>query len=243
MKLSSFTLTLIGLTILNWNAVAQSPNTLSDQEKKEGWMLLFDGVSTKGWHNFKSDKIGPAWKISEDALYLDARDKKDWQVRGGGDIVTQGEFENYEFIVDWKIEACGNSGIIFNVVEDPKYDYVWKTGPEMQVLDNTCHPDAKIDKHRAGNLYDLIESSTVSVRPAGEWNTARIISNKGHLELWLNNVKQVETEMFTPQWEALIKGSKFKNEPDFGKARKGHIALQDHGNQVWFRNIKIREIR
>ncbi len=162
---------------------------------------------------------------------------------GGGDLVTKEEFENYEFSVDWKIEPCGNSGIIFNVVEDPKYDYVWKTGPEMQVLDNTCHPDAKIDKHRAGNLYDLIASKTESVHPAGEWNTAKIISNRGHLELWLNDVKQVETEMFTPEWEAMIQGSKFKTSPDFGKARKGHIALQDHGNQVWFRNIKIREIK
>ncbi len=224
-------------------AFAQSPNTLTDKEKKAGWKLLFDGNSFSGWHNFKSDKIGPAWKVSDGAMYLDTTNKKDWQTMGGGDIVTKDEFENYEFTVDWKIEACGNSGIIFNVVEDPKYDYVWKTGPEMQVLDNACHPDAKIDKHRAGNLYDLIESKTISVHPAGEWNQAKIISNKGHLELWLNNVLQVETEMFTPEWEALIKGSKFKNEPAFGKAKKGHLALQDHGNQVWFRNIKIREIK
>ncbi len=242
MKISKLLL-LVTAGLCVWSVEAQTLNTLSETEKKEGWKLLFDGKTMDGWHNFKSDKIGPAWKVTDGAMYLDTSSKKDWQTMGGGDIITQGEFENYEFAVDWKIEACGNSGIIFNVVEDPKYDYVWKTGPEMQVLDNTCHPDAKIDKHRAGNLYDLIESKTVSVRPAGEWNHATIISNKGHLELWLNNVKQVETEMFTPEWEALIKGSKFKNEPDFGKARKGHLALQDHGNQVWFRNIKIREIR
>ena len=242
MKISKLLLLLVA-GLCAWSAEGQTLNTLSESEKKEGWKLLFDGKTMNGWHNFKSDKIGPAWKVADGAMYLDTSNKKDWQTMGGGDIITQGEYENYEFAVDWKIEACGNSGIIFNVVENPKYDYVWKTGPEMQVLDNTCHPDAKIDKHRAGNLYDLIESKTVSVRPAGEWNQAKIISNKGHLELWLNNVKQVETEMFTPEWEALIKGSKFKNEPDFGKARKGHLALQDHGNQVWFRNIKIREIR
>ncbi len=227
---------------LNARAQSASDNTLSEKEKKEGWKLLFDGATLNGWHNFKSDKIGPAWKIKDGSLYLDTSNKQNWQTMGGGDIITRNEFENYDFTLDWKIEACGNSGVIFNVIEDKKYDYVWTTGPEMQVLDNTCHPDAKIIKHRAGNLYDLIESKTETVRPAGEWNQARIISNQGHLELWLNSVKQVETEMFTPEWETLIKGSKFKDMADFGKSRKGHIALQDHGNQVWFKNIKIKEL-
>ncbi len=240
-----FTLILLLGACVAWDAQAQSSatNMLSKKELKQGWKLLFDGKTMAGWHNFKSDKIGPAWKVVDGAMYLDATNKKDWQTMGGGDLVSQAEFENYELRVEWKIGPCGNSGIIFNVVEDPKYDYVWKTGPEMQVLDNTCHPDAKIIKHRAGNLYDLIESKSESVRPAGEWNQARIVSNRGHLELWLNDVKQVETQMFTPEWEALIMGSKFKNEPDFGKARKGHVSLQDHGDQVWFRNIKILELK
>jgi cytochrome c len=219
---------------------AQPLNTLTDAEKKEGWKLLFDGKTTNGWRNFKSDKIGSAWKVQEGALYLDNTQKREWQTVGGGDIVTVDEYENYELSLEWKIQPCGNSGVIFNVQEDTKYDYVWKTGPEMQVLDNACHPDAKIDKHRAGNLYDLIESKTVTVKPAGEWNQARLISNKGHLEFWLNGNKQVETEMFTPQWEAMIKGSKFKDMPDFGKFRKGRISLQDHGDMVWYRNIKIK---
>jgi cytochrome c len=215
-------------------------NTLTEKEKKEGWKLLFDGQTTAGWRNYNSEKIGPGWKVADGLLYLDAANKSQ---PSGGDIITNGEFENFELSLDWKIEPCGNSGIIFNVVEDPKYKYTFMTGPEMQVLDNACHPDAKIDKHRAGNLYDLIESKTVVVHPGGEWNQARIISNKGHLELWLNDNKQVETEMFTPEWEGMIKGSKFKDMPAFGKARKGHIALQEHGHQVWFRNIKIREMK
>jgi cytochrome c len=213
---------------------AQPLNTLTTAEKKEGWKLLFDGQTTKGWRNFNSDKIGASWKVKEGAIYLDTLKRE------GGDIITNEEFENYELSLEWKIQPCGNSGVIFNVQEGPKYDQVWKTGPEMQVLDNACHPDAKIKKHRAGNLYDLIESKTETTKPAGDWNLAKLISNKGHLEIWLNGTKQVETQMFTPEWEALIKASKFKNMPDFGKAKKGHISLQDHGNMVWYRNIKIK---
>jgi cytochrome c len=220
--------------------LTSAQNTLTKTEEKEGWKLLFDGKTLKGWRNFKSDKIGEAWSVTDGAIHLNKTQKEGFQVKGGGDIVTEGEFENYELSLEWKIAPCGNSGIIFNVVESPEYQYVWQTGPEMQVLDNTCHPDAKIEKHRAGNLYDLIASPTESVKPANEWNTAKIISNKGHLEFWLNGVKQVETTMFTPEWEAMIKGSKFKDMPGFGKARKGKISLQDHGDLVWYRNIKIK---
>lgn len=219
---------------------AALPNTLTEKEKQDGWRLLFDGKTTHGWKNYSSDRIGSAWKVKDGALYLDNSKKKEGYVEDGGDIVTNGEFENYELTLEWKIQPCGNSGIMFNVVEDKKYDYVWRTGPEMQILDNTCHPDGQIDKHRAGNLYDLIEGPYVSVNPTGEWNKVRIVVNKGRLEFWLNGHKQVETEMFTPAWEQMIKNSKFKDMPDFGKARKGRISLQDHGDKVWFRNIKIR---
>ncbi len=221
---------------------APKPNTLTEKEKAEGWKLLFDGKTLTGWRNYNKQTIGKAWKVNDEAIHLDVSKKNDYQASGGGDIITNDEFENYELSVDWKVQPCGNSGIIFNVVETDKYYEVWRTGPEMQVLDNSCHPDGRIEKHRAGNLYDLIQSEVVSVLPAGEWNTARIISNKGHLELWLNGYKMVETEMFTPEWDALIKGSKFKDMPDFGKSKKGHISLQDHGDLVWFRNIKIKAL-
>lgn len=235
-----FVFTLIALCSV---ALKAQHNTLTEKEKKQGWKLLFDGTTLKGWHNFKSDKIGDAWSVEDASIHLNKKQQEGFQVKGGGDIVTESEFENFELKLDWKIAACGNSGIIFNVVESPEYQYVWQTGPEMQVLDNTCHPDAKIDKHRAGNLYDLIKSPKESVKPANEWNSVRIISNKGKLELWLNDVLQVKTTMFTPEWEALISGSKFKGMPAFGKAKKGHISLQDHGDLVWFRNIKIKELK
>jgi hypothetical protein len=230
-------ITLLSLCIIN--TMAQD-NTLSKKEKKDGWKLLFDGKTTSGWRKFNDREIGSAWKVQDGALFLD----KSVTVREErGDIISQDQFENFELTLDWKIDSCGNSGVMFNVVEDPKYKYVWVTGPEMQVLDNSCHPDAKIEKHRAGDLYDLIKSNIETVKPAGQWNTAKIISNKGRYEFWLNDNKAVEFNMHTPDWDALVAASKFKSMPDFGKASKGHLSLQDHGDNVWFKNIKIRELK
>jgi cytochrome c len=218
-------------------------NTLTEKEQQSGWKLLFDGRTTAGWRKYRGEKAGKAWKVKDGALYLDTSNKKDWQTGDGGDIITAEEFENYELSLEWKIQKCGNSGIIFNVVESDKNEYVWNTGPEMQVLDNICHPDGRIEKHRVGNLYDLIDSKYVAANPPGEWNRARIIANHGKYELWLNGYQIVEVDMTSQAWRDLIRGSKFKDMPDFGKSTKGHIALQDHGDAVWFRNIKIKELK
>ncbi|MBX2926945.1 MAG: DUF1080 domain-containing protein [Saprospiraceae bacterium] len=224
-------------------APAPTPvNTLSEAERKAGWKLLFDGQSFKGWRNYGKKTIGSSWKIDDGAIHLDAQKNPDggWQAPDGGDIITDGVFENYELRLEWKIGPCGNSGIIYNVEESDKYQYPWQTGPEMQVLDNTCHPDAKIRTHRAGDLYDLIECKYETVKPAGEWNRVRLVVNKGKLEHWLNGRKVVETEMWTDQWRKMIAASKFKDMPGFGTVRKGHLCLQDHGDPVWYRNIKIK---
>ena len=208
-----------------------------------GWISLFDGNSLKGWHNYGKITVGEAWKIADGAFYLDTTKKKGWQTAAGGDIVTNEEYENFHLMVDWKIAAGGNSGIIFNIHEDTtKYKYVWQTGPEMQVLDNALHPDSKIIKHRAGDLYDLITSSPETVKPAGEWNHAEIISNNGQLDFFLNGSKVVSTTMWDDQWKKMISGSKFKEYADFGTYKKGHIALQDHGNTVWYKNVKIKRL-
>jgi hypothetical protein len=220
------------------SAETHAQNKLTAAEKKDGWKLLFDGTSTKGWKVFNGKSDGSAWKVADGSLFLDASTKE-----GRGDLITAGEYENYEFSYDWKIAANGNSGLLFNVVEDPKYSAVYVTGPEMQVLDNNGHPDAKIHKHRAGDLYDLIACSEETVKPAGEWNEARIISKQGKYEFWLNGKKVVTFTMHDAAWDEMIAASKFKSMPDFGKAKKGHFALQDHGDQVWFRNIKIKELK
>ncbi|MDN5216721.1 DUF1080 domain-containing protein [Fulvivirgaceae bacterium BMA12] len=217
-------------------------NTLSAQEKQEGWKLLFDGKTTDGWRNFKSQEIGAAWKVEDGTLTLEVSDKEGWQAKNGGDIITDQAYENFELALEWKISEGGNSGIIYHVLEEDQYEYVWHTGPEMQILDDAKHPDGKIEKHRAGDLYDLIECTSVTVNPPNQWNQVRLISNNGQVEHWLNGQKVVAYDMNDHSWKALVEGSKFKEMPDFGSSKKGYIALQDHGDRVWFRNIKIRSL-
>ena len=219
------------------------PNTLTQAEKDSGWKLLFDGQTGEGWHSYNKPTLGKSWKVIGGALTLDStKTPGQWQASDGGDICTAKEYENFEFTTDWKICPCGNSGIMILGVEDTAIQYVWQTGPEIQILDNTCHEDGKIIKHRAGDLYDIIKSSSEPVKPAGEWNTQNITLNKGHLILTMNGVKVVETDMWTDDWKKLVAASKFKDMPKFAVAHKGHIALQDHGFPVYFRNIKIREL-
>ena len=225
------------------NANSKVANELTDEQKADGWELLFDGKSTAGWHKYGNLPIGPAWKVSDGALYLDTTDKQSWQTNNGGDIVSTDTFSNFHLKLDWKIAPNGNSGVMFYVQEDTvKYKYPWNTGPEMQVLDNDGHPDAKIPKHRAGDLYDLITSSSEPVNKVGDWNTAEIQCINGKLELTLNGKNVVATQMWDDSWKKLVAGSKFKAYPDFGTYKSGHIALQDHGNTVWFRNVMIKKL-
>lgn len=218
-------------------------NVLTDEQKKEGWELLFDGQTTKGWHKYGGSPVGSAWKVADGTLYLDTTSKKDWQIKDGGDIVSDSAYDNFHLKLEWKIAKDGNSGIIFYIHEDTvKYEWPWNTGPEMQVLDNSGHPDSKIIKHRAGDLYDLISSSKETVKPAGEWNLAEIRSQNGKLELSLNGEVVVSTTLWDDNWKKLVAGSKFKTMPGFGTYQKGKIGLQDHGNMVWYRNVMIRKL-
>jgi len=213
-----------------------------ETEVASEWIELFDGQSFNGWTKYGGEEVGQAWKIQDGMFYLDATNKKDWQTGDGGDIVTVEEFDNFHLQVEWKISPNGNSGIMFFVHESPDFGYPWMTGPEMQILDNEGHPDAQIVSHRAGDLYDLIVSKEETVKPAGEWNLAEVISKDGNLQLHLNGVMVVETSLWTPEWEEMIAKSKFKDMPGFGKFQKGKIALQDHGDEVWFRNVRIKKL-
>jgi len=214
-----------------------------DSSSDGGWVSLFDGKTTTGWHSYGKDKAGELWKIADGALYLDTTKKEGFQTSGGGDLVSDAEYGNFDLKLEWKIAPKGNSGIIFYIHEDTaKYKYTWYTGPEMQVVDNDGHPDGKILKHKAGDLYDLISSSKETAKPVGEWNEVEIISKDGKLDLFLNGTNVVSTTMWDDNWKKLVAGSKFKAMPDFSTYKKGKIALQDHGNMVWFRNIKIKEL-
>ena len=222
-------------------ATPSANNTLTDAQKSEGWQLLFDGNSLAGWHVYNKKSDGSAWKAADGALYLDTTGKKDGKIPGGGDIVTDQEYENFHLKLEWKVSPKANSGVMFYVKEDGKYENTYHTGPEMQVLDNAGHPDANNIKHRAGDLYDLISASPETVKPAGEWNQVEIISNNGKLEFHLNGTKVVSTTMWDDSWKKMIAASKFKQWPDFGTFRSGRIALQDHGDQIYFRNIMIKK--
>jgi hypothetical protein len=218
-------------------------NTLTEAQITDGWKLLFDGKTIEGWHKYGTDSIGKAWEINDQSIHLNVSDKKDWQSKNGGDIISKNEYTNFHFKIDWKIAKNGNSGLIFFVKEDPiTYKYPWMTGPEMQVLDNNGHPDAKIIKHRAGDLYDLITAKE-TVKPAEEWNTAEIIANNGNLQFYLNGDKVLETNMWDENWKKMIDGSKFYEFPGFGTYKTGKLCLQDHGDKVWFRNIMIKELK
>ncbi len=223
-----------------------SSNTTTNNTSSSGdttWISLFDGNSLKGWHTYGKTEAGSAWNIDSNAIHLNTSSKEGYQTQGGGDLVSNDEFENFDLKLEWKIAKNGNSGIIFYVREDSsKYKQTWNTGLEMQVLDNAGHPDAKIKKHRAGDLYDLISSSSETVRPYGVWNNAEIKSADGKLDLYLNGSNVVSTTLWDDNWKKLIAGSKFADMPDWGTFKKGHIALQDHGNDVWFRNIMIRKL-
>lgn len=220
---------------------AQVQNTLTAQEKSDGWQLLFNGKDLKGWHSYQEQAPGKAWQVKDGAIALNKNSKsveKDF-----ADLVTNDQYDNFDFKMEWKMDPCSNSGVMFYVQEAPQFQNTYESGPEMQIADLACNDDGRILKCRAGDLYDLIAADTEWVNAAPQWNRYEIIADNGHVTFIQNGHKIVETTMWDDHWRDMIENSKFKQWPGFGTFKKGHISFQGTENgKIWFRNIKIKKL-
>lgn len=213
-------------------ATQEAPvNSLTDEERAIGWELLFDGESLNGWRGYNRSDLPGGWDAVDGTLA---------RTGPGGDIITDREFEDFELRLEWRLEPGGNSGIFYRAAEGE--EWVYHSAPEYQVLDDERHPDGQSPLTSAGANYGLHAARRGVVRPVGEWNEARIVVEGDRVQHWLNGMLVVEYELGSPAWQALVDASKFSQWPAYGQADRGHIGLQDHGDPVWYRNIKIRVI-
>ena len=211
---------------------ATSPNVLSAEESAQGFRLLFDGTSMRSWRGYHSTAMPQGWMAMNGALM---------KMAPTGDIISVDEFENFELRLSWRISPGGNSGIMYHVTEQGEAPYT--SGPEFQVLDDSGHADGRNRLTSAGSDYGLYAAPEGVVHRANEWNDVRIIVRGGHVEHWMNGVKVVEYELWSPEWQAKVQASKFAQWPEYGMAHRGHIALQgDHPGTVEYRSIRIREL-
>lgn len=229
----------LALAVLATSAFAQEKapmpasgpdNTLTAAEKAHGWTLLFDGKTTAGWKGFKTPAPDAGWKVVGGALTPDPKTSKD--------IVTKANYENFELAFDWKISPKGNSGVMFHVI--PVGDETYESGPEYQILDN-AHGEPPLQ--RAASLFALYAPSMDMTKPVGQFNHGRIVVDHGKVQHWLNGMKVVEYDINSADFKARVAGSKFKQWPQFATGKTGAIALQNHGDAVWFKNIKIRVLK
>jgi len=213
-------------------------NTLSEAEAAEGWQLLFDGKSMDQWRLFNRDTLA-GWAVNNGEMQA----LGEAGIEGAGsDLVSKETFANFELSVDWKISVAGNSGILFNVVEGDDFHAVYESGPEYQLIDDEGFPAVLEDWQKTGANYAMHPAPTAKTVPVGEFNTSKIKVQDGHVEHWLNGDKLLEYDLWTEEWEELVAKGKWKDFPNYGRAKSGHLSLQDHGNQTRFRNIKIRKL-
>lgn len=213
----------------NAEAHWQAPNTLTPDEEREGFRLLFDGSTLSGWRAFKRQDVS-VWRVQDGAIYQNGGD--------GADLMTVEEFGDFELRMEWKIAPGGNSGIFYRATEE--YPEIYWSAAEMQVLDDAAHENGRNRLTAAGSNYGLYAAPAGIVRPAGEWNVVRIIARGRHVEHWMNGVKVVEYEIGSPEWTAKVAASKFHEWPNYGLAPRGHIGVQVHGNEVWYRSVRIK---
>lgn len=242
MKLKIFA-TMIMVALLVFSC-GQSGNKEKKAEIDENWIILFDGTSTDEWRGYNKETFPESgWSVVDGALMVQGSGRG--EAGGGGDIITKRKFRNFELSLEWKSSEGGNSGIFYMAQEIPG-EPIWKSAPEMQILDNERHADAKLGKdgnRQAGSLYDLIPAVPQNAKPVGEWNHVKITVYKGTVIHWQNGENVLEYHLWTDEWNKMVLESKFKDYEWFlNTAEEGHIGLQDHGDDIWFRNVKIREL-
>ena len=219
------------LLVLPLAFACTNPESSTGSSADEGWTSLFDGETTSGWHGFRQDQAPAGWQVVDGALT---------RVAAGGDLVSDEAFEDFVLELEWRISRGGNSGIMFRVSEDQ--DATYFTGPEMQVLDDAGQEELD-PLHSAGSNYALHAPKGKVLMPVGEWNQVRLVVDGSHVEHWLNGLRIVEYELWSPEWRALVDASKFAAWPSYGMNERGHLALQDHGDEVAYRNIRLKHLR
>jgi len=238
------TITLVAAILFAAPSFAQKVNKLTKKEKKEGWTLLFNGKDFSGWRQCNGTAMPTNWVVEDHAMKIfTAPDKKPGQGSNGDVVYSTKKFKNFEMSIDWKAGKATNSGIFYYVREVPGKP-IYYAAPEIQVLDNKDAGDNKLANHLAGSLYDILPCDPKTVHPAGEWNNIVVRVKDGNVTHIMNGVEVVKYTLWTPEWDAMVAKSKFKNFPGFkeGIAHEGFIGLQDHGYECWFRNLKIREL-
>lgn len=217
---------------------SSTPNKLAASEKKKGWKLLFDGKTTNGWHGYNLKVFPDSW-IIEDGVFTTT-------TKGGRehkDITTDKKYRNFALSLDFKLMKGTNSGIIFQVAEDPKYKYPYETGPEFQIIDHANWPDPLKDSQICGANYEMYPPKSLPCKPIGEWNHLMLVVDGNHVTQIINGVVVVKYDKYTDEWAKLRSSGKWSNYPDYGKFDEGHIDLQNHGTQVWYCNIKLKEFK
>ncbi len=214
-------------------------NQLTESQKSDGWELLFDGTTLDNWRDYNGEELTGPWFVENGTI----------QAKGGGGdasgyIVTKKEYENFELTWDWKIAAEGNSGILYHVVENQKFKVPYVTAPEFQLIDDEGFTSPLEDWQKTAADYAMhtTDPAKTNIKPAGEWNTSKILFDNGHVEHWLNGEKVIEFEAWTDDWHERKNSGKWADAPEYGLAKKGLICLQDHGSAAWFRNVKIKEL-
>lgn len=228
-----YTLLFVSFLLISYSAQSQQEdNTLTPEEFAAGWELLFDGETLKGWKAYNGEEP-QTWSVKENSIYCDG-------TKGGDDIMTVEQFEDFDLKFHWKIEKNGNSGVIYRVREGKQWSQPYLTGPEYQVHDEE---PGKFGTHSTGAYYDVYPTSeNKEVNPEMEWNTGRIRISEGLVTHWVNGEIVMQCQMYSDDWKQKVAESKWHDDPYFGKSPFGHIDFQNHGHEVWYKNVKIKRL-